>query len=76
MKLRMLTLDANASCSVHAGLQRSTSRDAVPPGLIMRWDQLIMLCEYISVGVYVQTEHINEHCRLSPWKCGRQENDS
>ncbi len=24
-----------------------------------------MLCEYISVGVYVQTEHINEHCRLS-----------
>ena len=31
----------------------------------MGWDKVIMLCEYISVGVLVQTEHINEHCRLS-----------
>lgn len=46
-----VTIEANASYSVHACLQRSTSRDASPPGLIMCRDQLIMLSEYISVGV-------------------------
>lgn len=64
-EIRCVTIEANASCSVHAGIQHSTFRDAIPPGLIMCWDHLMMLCEYISVGVYVQTEHINEHCRLS-----------
>lgn len=64
-EIRCVTIEANASCSVDAGIQHSTFRDAIPPGLIMCWDHLMMLCEYISVGVYVQTEHINEHCRLS-----------
>lgn len=29
----------------------------------------MMLCEYISVGVYEQTEDINERCRIS---CGNE----
>lgn len=28
-------------------------------------DQLMILCEYISVAVWAQTEPTNEHCRLS-----------
>lgn len=63
-------IKANASYSVHAGIQHSTFRDAFPPALIITcWDHLMMLCEYISVGVYVQTEDINERCRKS---CGNE----
>ena len=37
----------------------------LPQDSLCTADQLLMVRGYISVGVEVQTEHINEHRRLS-----------